>query len=194
MEGYSKLSDDDLLSLQTECNVISSSLGREILTRKRNKISPGLLPGSTTEGKNATQNQEGGLQKYFRVLQNTANEVNKHGPGFTPHPRLGHQNRFKKAHLDNLKIHFHSPKVIRRETWRHDAYDTMLWLIARYGSFTHALLVLYSIPLNQFRMLDLGGIASIVEYVIQHLESLKCAALDLKASELFGKVPSTSAT
>lgn len=36
-------------------------------------------------------------------------------------------------------------------------------------------------------MLDLGETAGIVEYVIQRLGSLDCAALNLKALELFGK-------
>lgn len=65
----------------------------------------------------------------------------------------------------------------------------MLWLIARYGSFGHALLVLYSTPLNKFQALDLGEAASIVEYVIQHLGSLECAVIHSKALELFGKLP-----
>lgn len=192
VEGYRELSNDDLLFLRTECNIISSSLGREISTRRSNEINSQTSPIPAAEEGNATRNQEGELQKCFRTLQNTANEINNHGPGSTLHPRLGHQNRFIEARLNNLKNHFHSPKLIRRETWRHDAYDTVLWLIARHGSFAHALLVLYSIPLNKFQALDLGEAAGIVEYVIQHLGPLECAALHLKALELFGKVPNTS--
>lgn len=170
VEGYRELSNDDLLFLQTECNVISSSLGREISTRS------------------ATENQERELQECFSALQVTAKHFNKHGPDSTLHSRPSHQNRFIEVRLNNLKNHFHSPKLIRRETWRHDAYDTVLWLTARYASFAHALLVLYSIPLNKFRALDLGEAVGIFEYVMQHLESLECDAL-LKASKLYGNIP-----
>lgn len=165
VEGYSALNDNDLLFLQTECNIILNSLGREILSRETNRISPG---------------QE--FQRCGQVLQNTANEINKRGPEVIM-LYGNHQDKFIKARLDNLKNH--SPKSIRNETWRHDAYDTMLWLVAKYGSFAHSLLVLYSITFNQFRVLNLGEIAGIVEYVIQHFEFLRCAALDLEASKFF---------
>lgn len=48
--------------------------------------------------------KKGELQKCFWALQDTANEINNHGPSSSLHPRLGHQNEFLEAQLDNPEI------------------------------------------------------------------------------------------
>jgi hypothetical protein len=190
MEALSEIKESELSFLQTECTLIAASLEREISARGNKAFSIPPYQDDQNNERRETKKHEGELDRCFTVIRSTAHEINRRGFDDIVHCQTSRQRKFFQARIVSLKSFLCGTlgtAPIKRETWRNDAYDTMLRLIAKYVKVAASLLVLYSITMNQFRLLKLGEVAGVVRFIMQSSGILNCERFELEAQTLLGR-------
>lgn len=194
MEALSDIEESELCFLQTECTFIAAALEREISVRANSKPSVVQSQESQDHEFREAGSHESELDRCFTVIRSTAHEINCRGFEDIAHCQTSRQDKFFQARIISLKSFLcgiQQTASIKKETWRNDAYDTMLRLIAKYVKVAASLLVLYSIRMNQFRLLKLGEVAGIVRFVMQNPGIMTCEVFDSHARTLLGEIYAT---
>lgn len=192
MEALGEIKESELCFLQTECKLIATSLEREISVRE--KLKPSVVQSQEGQDHECRETGSRELNQCFMAIRSTAHEINQQRFKDITNFPTSRQNEFFQERIISLKSFLSGAQQTvstKRETWRNDAYDAMLRLIAKYVSVAASFLVLCSITMNQFRLLKLGEVAGVIRFVMQSPGILACEEFGLHAQTLLGEIYAT---